>query len=86
MRGREFTPEDRASTQKVAIVDEALAKQYFPNQDPLGQEISLDEKNYYTIVGLVHHTRVSSLDSDSIEGTYYFDIAQVPDSGASFVV
>jgi len=86
LRGREFTPEDRASTQKVAIVDEALAKQYFPNQDPLGQEISLDEKNYYTIVGLVHHTRVSSLDSDSIEGTYYFDIAQVPDSGASFVV
>ena len=81
LRGREFTPEDRASTQKVAIVDEALAKQYFPNQDPLGQEISLDEKNYFTIVGLVHHTRVSSLDSDSIEGTYYFDSAGNLSSG-----
>jgi predicted permease len=86
VRGREFTPEDRASTQKVAVVDEILAKQYFPNQDPLGQEISFDDKNYYTIVGLVSHARVSSLDSDSIEGTYYFPITQVPDSGAAFAV
>src|SRR5207302_9877843 len=36
VRGREFTSEDRANTQKVVIVDETLAKQYFPNQDPLG--------------------------------------------------
>ena len=86
LRGREFTAEDRASTEKVAIVDEALAKQYFPNQDPLGQQIGFDQKNYYTIIGLVSHARVSSLDSDSIEGTYYFDVSQVPDSNASFVV
>jgi len=65
LRGREFAPADRAATQKVAIVDEALAKQYFPHQDPLGKEIGFDEKNYYTIVGLVRHARVSSLDSDS---------------------
>ena len=86
LRGREFAPADRAATQKVAIVDEALAKQYFPHQDPLGKEIGFDEKNYYTIVGLVRHARVSSLDSDSIEGTYYSDDAQLPDSGASLVV
>jgi len=86
LRGREFTPEDRASTQKVAVIDDALAKQYFPNQDPLGQEIGFDEKNHYTIVGLVAHARVSSLDSDSIEGTYYLPIAQTPDSNSAFVV
>ena len=86
VRGREFTPEDRASTQKAAIVDEALAKQYFPNQDPLGQQLGFGGKDYYTIVGLVSHARVSSLDSDSIEGTYYFDISQVTSPNASFVV
>jgi predicted permease len=86
VRGREFTPEDRASTQKVAIVDDVLAKQYFPDQDPLGQQIGLGGKDYYTIVGLVKHARISSLDSDSIEGTYYFDIAQVTNPNASFVL
>ena len=86
VRGREFTPEDRVSTQKVAIVDDVLAKQYFPDQDPLGQQIGLGGKDYYTIVGLVKHARISSLDSDSIEGTYYFDIAQVTNPNASFVL
>jgi len=86
VRGREFTPEDRASTQKVAIVDDVLAKQYFPDLDPLGQQLGLGGKDYYTIVGLVKHARISSLDSDSIEGTYYFDIAQVTNPSASFVV
>jgi len=86
LRGREFTVEDRATTEKVVIVDDVLAKQYFPNQDPLGQQIGFGEKEYYTIVGLVRHARVSSLDSDSIEGTYYFPVAQLPDSNSAFVV
>lgn len=86
VRGREFTTEDRASTQKVAVVDQVLAKQYFPNQDPLGQQIGFGTKDYYTIVGLVAHARVSSLDSDSIEGTYYFPIMQVTSPNASFAI
>ncbi|HJW98522.1 MAG TPA: ABC transporter permease [Terriglobales bacterium] len=86
VRGREFTPEDRASTEKVAIVDETLARQYFPNQDPLGQHLSFGAKELYTIVGLVKHARISSLDSDSSEGINYLNIAQNPDLSASLVI
>ena len=87
VRGREFTPQDRAGTEKVAIVDETLAKQYFPGEDPLGKHIGFSrENNWFTIVGLVKHARVSSLDADSSEGIYYFPIAQNPDSSASLVV
>src|SRR5438067_95138 len=86
VRGRDFTAEDRASTEKVAIVDEALARQYFPNQDPLGQHLGFGGKELYTIVGLVKHARISSLDSDSSEGINYLNIAQNPELSASLVV
>jgi predicted permease len=86
LRGREFTPEDRATTQKVAIVDETLAKQYFPNQDPLGQRLNFGGKDSYLIVGLVKHVRISSLDSDSGEGINYLNLTQSPDNSASVVV
>ncbi|HWC19676.1 MAG TPA: ABC transporter permease, partial [Terriglobales bacterium] len=87
IRGREFTLQDRAGTEKVAVVDETLAKQYFPNEDPLGKHIGFSRENsWFTIVGLVKHARVSSLDADSSEGIYYFPMAQTPDSSASLVV
>lgn len=87
VRGREFAAEDRASTEKVAVIDETLARQYFPNEDPLGKHIGFSDTNsWYKIVGLVKHARVSSLDSDTSEGIYYLPIAQTPTRNASMVV
>lgn len=86
VRGREFTPQDRAGTQKVAIVDETLAKQYFPNRDPLGEHLNFGSKDNYEIVGLAKHARISSLDSDSNEGINYVNIAQAPDTSASLAI
>lgn len=86
IRGREFTTEDRSTTQKVVIVDETLAQQYFPNQDPLGQHLNFGSKDSYTVIGLVKHARVSSLDSDTSEGINYLNLAQSPDTSASVVV
>ncbi|HEU5400225.1 MAG TPA: ABC transporter permease, partial [Terriglobales bacterium] len=39
LRGRTFSLADRKTTQPVAIVDDILARQYWPNQDPIGQHI-----------------------------------------------
>jgi putative ABC transport system permease protein len=39
MRGRFFTEADNESAPQVAIVSEALAARYFPNEDPIGQRI-----------------------------------------------
>ena len=36
VRGRGFTEQDRSTSQPVAIVNQAFAKRYFPNQDPIG--------------------------------------------------
>jgi putative ABC transport system permease protein len=57
LRGREFTDRDRASSEAVAIVNEALARRYFPNADPLGRRIALNEPSstnpWRLIVGIV---------------------------------
>jgi len=40
-QGREFTPEDNADSAPVAIVNQAFARKFFPNQKAIGQYISL---------------------------------------------
>ena len=52
-RGRYLTASDSASSPKVAVISEGLSKRYFPDEDPLGHRIGLDEKHYYRIEGIV---------------------------------
>jgi hypothetical protein len=40
-QGRFFTAQDETGTQPVIVIDEVLASQYFPNENPLGKRISL---------------------------------------------
>jgi putative ABC transport system permease protein len=57
LRGREFDQRDREKSLPVAIINEALANDYFLNRDPLGERIKLGEpdenKPWLTIVGVV---------------------------------
>ena len=71
VRGRFFSPQDRLKTEQVAIIDETLAHQYWPNEDPLGQHINFGGNSpWMTIVGLVKHAKTSSLEADNTEGYY----------------
>ena len=87
LQGRSFTSEDRNKTRLVAIVDETLARQYWPGQNPIGQYIGFDTKGpWMEIVGMVAHAKASSLESDTNEGFYYLPIAQAPNPTATIVV
>jgi predicted permease len=87
LRGRYFTTADRAGSANVAMVDDTLAHQYWPNQDPLGQYISLGSKYpKIEIVGIVAHSRRNSLEQDGNEGTYFLSLAQFPSTDASIAV
>jgi predicted permease len=54
LRGRDFAQSDRMDAPHVAIVSAAVAKRYFPGQDPIGQRISLSmDEVPMQIVGVV---------------------------------
>ncbi|HZP62380.1 MAG TPA: ABC transporter permease [Terriglobales bacterium] len=52
LRGRSFTDADRDSTNKVAVVNQALVDQHFPGQDLLGRKLTIDGNDWYEIVGI----------------------------------
>jgi predicted permease len=56
LRGRGFTEGDSATTQRVAVVNEAFVKTFFPNADPIGQHFGKGDAGHagdYEIVGVV---------------------------------
>ena len=61
VRGRDFSAADRPDSPWVVLVNEALAKQQWPNDDPIGQRLTLtfspnDEEPAREVVGLVADT------------------------------
>ena len=66
LRGREFTDADRGTAPTVVVINEALARSYFRDQDPIGQRIAFDRTPdsasvWRTIVGVVGDEHQSSL-------------------------
>jgi len=61
-RGREFSSHDEYNSNFVAIVSEALARETFPNEDPLGKRVKcgLDSPKWMTIVGVIGDVRQDS--------------------------
>jgi putative ABC transport system permease protein len=75
--GRLIDEHDAASTPWVVVINEALAKKYFPNEDPIGKQIRLrfdpypvDEDRPRQIVGVVRDTRNRSLSRDPFPYIY----------------
>jgi putative ABC transport system permease protein len=58
LRGRDFTSHDVADSDRVAIVNEALAKHHWPNEDAIGQRLRLGPK-WMTIVGVAKNVKQS---------------------------
>jgi predicted permease len=77
--GRYFTDQDREGTERVAIIDENLARQYWQGENPIGFHIRGGAPGGpATIVGVVGHVRHSDLAADSGKGVYYYPMWQTP--------
>ena len=95
IKGRTFTAQDRLKTQPVAIIDENLARQYWPDKDPVGQRIRNGSKSEWkTIVGLVAPVRHSQVAGDeasagevvgAAKGVYYYPLYQ-DEAPATFLI
>lgn len=69
IRGRYFTEQDTADAMKVAVIDENLARRFWPDEDPIGKRLKPGRSNtdepWLTIVGVVGNVKQYALDSDS---------------------
>ncbi len=88
LRGRYFTDAEDASKPPVVIINQALAKKYFPGEDPIGKRIGdtdLSPKSIKQIIGIVDDIREGSLDSE-IWPAEYLPFNQSPDTYFSLIV
>jgi predicted permease len=67
VRGRLFSGDEDASKPHVIVINEALARKYFPGEDPIGQKIgngALDPKSIRQIIGVIADVREGALDTE----------------------
>jgi putative ABC transport system permease protein len=72
VRGRGFGPEDVADKPGAVIIDESLARRFFPGQDPIGQQLDNNQTLKpnpppLTIVGIVARTRNEAPGEKNVE-------------------
>jgi predicted permease len=87
--GRYFNESDGADTQKVAIVDEYLARKYWPAGKAVGGRImhGIDSKNgFYTVIGVVGSVKSENMADLSQRGEVYWNYKQFPEHTMHVVV
>ena len=74
LRGRYFSDAEDASKPSVVIINQALARKYFPGQDPIGKKLGdtdLSPKSITEIIGVVEDVKDGALDSEIWPAVYY---------------
>ena len=94
LRGRPFGSQDVAGAPRVAIINQALASKFFPNQDPLGKRIAINygppggpNDDWRQIVGVVGVVKHHELAVDGVTTLQTYEpFAQQPLDLVTFVV
>jgi predicted permease len=82
-RGRNLNAQDRADASKVMLINETLAREAFPGQDPVGKRIACCDSeagrppSFKEVVGVVSDTRAMGLSQDP-SPEFYLPMAQAP--------
>jgi predicted permease len=86
--GRYFSGQDRQGTEPVVVIDENLARQYWPNEDPVNKHLRRGGPRtpWSSIVGVVGHVNHSDLAGDTGKGVYYYCLFQQPLPMASILL
>jgi len=83
VRGRLFDHHDDEHSSQVALIDESLARKYFPGQDPIGKHLNLGllemQPEIVGIVGHVEHWGLGSKGHQNLQAELYLPVWQLPD-------
>jgi putative ABC transport system permease protein len=87
--GRYFDDRDADGSPAVAIIDESMARTYWPNEDPIGKRIKEGGRGspapWRTVVGVVRHVRYRTLEARS-RVAFYWPQAQYPYNTLSLAI
>jgi len=78
IRGRGFTDQDTATSQKVAVVNQAFVKKFFPKEDPIGRHFGVFDQKYssaFEIVGVVADAKYNN-PRDEVRTMYFRPLTQ----------
>jgi len=73
LRGRLFTPDDRAGQPKVVVVNETAALTYWPGEDPIGKRIALGQGGFgdgAEVIGIVADVRYRAVETAVLPDAY----------------
>jgi predicted permease len=94
-RGRAFTPTDGAAGSETIVINERMAAQFFPGEDPMGRRIKLTQRDpppdtpppaWRTIVGISPSIRHNSPQESVVNSVVYVPYRQDPPGFASLLV
>jgi len=81
LRGRDFDPHDTAAATPVIIINQTMARRYFPNEEPLGKRITLDfvpDERAREVIGIVGDMRTNRLQKEPVPTIYVPHVQQTP--------
>jgi putative ABC transport system permease protein len=86
VKGRYFERTDGEKTPGVVLINNTMARRFWPNEDPIGKRMKagFDNSQWCTIVGIVGDVKHTGLDAD-INAEMYYQYLQVPPALMSFV-
>lgn len=83
LSGRTFTEHETDKTPLAAVIDDNMARELFPDKDPIGQHLFLDEGNIrFEVIGIVKHIKHLSWEADAqstVRFQMYANYNQIPD-------
>jgi putative ABC transport system permease protein len=69
-RGRDFTVSDRAGTERVVVINEALAAKFFPGEDPIGRSLQTFGEAGERIIGVIGNLAEAALTDAPVPARY----------------
>ncbi len=88
LSGRDFTAADTADAPLVTIIDERLAREYWPNESAIGKRIRFgppeDNEPWHTVIGVVRPVRHERMQEDTRESVY-LPHQEIPVNGMAVV-
>jgi putative ABC transport system permease protein len=92
LAGSDFSSRDRTDKQPAVIIDEAIARRYFADKNPIGEQIAFGgeisgyNRIAYTIVGVAHNVRVSNPGETQPAYQAYFPDTQLPSNAETLLL